>query len=427
MNRGKRSKPSYKTTHYLYWVMRTFLFIIYLFSLGIISSAQSHAGIRFFEGSWQQLLDSAQARSLPIFVDVYTDWCGPCKRMEQEVLVKSEVGAYYQTHFICYRLNAEKGEGPRLSKAYGVGAYPTWLFLDPHGVLRSHLTDYMTPAAFIDMGKAALGQDSVSSQLSTLDARFRSGHRDTAFLRAYLTVRTALQLDNAAILNAYVARLSTTTPSPASLRLLLQHAGRTWSAAIPFIADNLTRFSRHEQKTVAAKLFGHSLYYAWGDAIKSGDSAIATQALAIERLLYPQLDSTLQLTADKAAVFYGRTFHLAAPLRAAGYRLAATQMAIDTNFAHLKDAELYAQVMAPFRSGQQDSTRISPEELSLATRQYSGKAAALLYEVAKAFAETLPPGDSALQDAAQWAVRAAQLVPNAHTRALVERLGVGKQ
>lgn len=403
-------------------MIRTSVFIVCLLSSIFITRAQSSTGIRFFKGSWQQLLDSAQTRRLPIFVDVYTDWCAPCKRMEQEVFTRPDVSAFYQTHFICYRLNAEKGEGLKLSKAYGVNAYPTWLYLDPHGVLRSRRTDYMTPTAFIEMGTAALGQDSVSRQLSALDARFRQGDRDTTFLHTYLMVRTAQQLDNAEILNAYVAQLPNTAPSPASLRLLLQLCGRTWSNAIPLIARHLSQFNTAEQKRVASQLFGQTLYYAWGYAIRTRVRDTASQAMAIEEQLYPLLDSAQQLTADHAAVFHGRTFRLASPLKTAGYRLAGRQMAIDTNFARRKDAELYAKTMAPFRSGRQDSTKISAEELRLVASQYSGKTAALLYEVAQAFTEVLPPGDPALSDAARWAVRADQLTPNEHTRALVEKL-----
>lgn len=398
--------------------MRTLIIVGFL-SLAVSSYAQPSAGIRFFQGTWQQLLDSARTRNLPIFVDVYTDWCAPCKRMEQEVFIKPDVGAFYQAHFISHRLNAEKGEGPRLAKVYGVNAYPTWLYLDPNGVLRSRRTDYMPSAAFIEIGKMALGQDSVSNKLSALDARFRAGDRDTSFLRSYLTIRTAQQLDNAEILNVYVSKV---TPSPAALRLLLPLAGRTWSNAIPFVAHHLSQFNITDQRTLAGQLFGQTFYYAWGDAIRSGARDTASQALAIEEQLYPLLDSAQQLTADHAAIFHARTFHLEAPLKTAGYRLAQRQMAIDTSFARQRDAELYARVMAPFRSGQQDSTKIPAEELRLAARQYSGKIAALLYEAAQAFLEVLPPGDPALADAARWAGRAHQLAPNEHTRALAEKL-----
>jgi hypothetical protein len=58
----------------------------------------------------------------------------------------------------------------------------------------------------------------------------------------------------------------------------------------------------------------------------------------------------------------------------------------------------------------------------LAARQYSGNAASLLYETALAFADVLPPGDPALRDAAQWALRADQLAGNPHTKALLDRL-----
>lgn len=54
--------------------------------------------------------------------------------------------------------------------------------------------------------------------------------------------------------------------------------------------------------------------------------------------------------------------------------------------------------------------------------QYSGQAAATLYNVAEAFAEVLPPNDPGRKDAHGWAERAFLLVPNLRTRELAERL-----
>src|SRR5206468_570306 len=96
------------------------------------------------------------------------------------------VGKFYNSNFVCYRLNAEKGEGPGIAKAFGVVAYPTWLYLDPKGVLRSKRTDYMPAGEFIAAAKSALGGDSTSLKLSALDSRFAAGDRDAAFLRNYL-------------------------------------------------------------------------------------------------------------------------------------------------------------------------------------------------------------------------------------------------
>ena len=39
------------------------------------------AGIRFFNGTWKEALAEAKKSGKTIFMDCYTDWCVPCKRL----------------------------------------------------------------------------------------------------------------------------------------------------------------------------------------------------------------------------------------------------------------------------------------------------------------------------------------------------------
>ncbi|NNF20813.1 MAG: thioredoxin fold domain-containing protein, partial [Saprospiraceae bacterium] len=65
--------------------------------------------------------------------DIYTDWCLPCKMMDEEVFSDKELGKYYRDNFICYKVDAEKANGPDLVFLYDVQVYPTLLFLDHNG------------------------------------------------------------------------------------------------------------------------------------------------------------------------------------------------------------------------------------------------------------------------------------------------------
>jgi len=400
-----------------------------LFSLASEAGAQEPGGILFFQGTWKELLATAQKNHQPIFVDVYTDWCGPCKRMEREIFILPDVSGFYNKNFICYHLNAEKGEGPGVARAYGVNAYPTWLYLDDNGAIRSRRTDYLDAAAFIDAGKVALGKDSVSASLRVLDTRFRSGERNPVFLHDYLQIRTSMQLDNAEVLDAYIAARKKEVPSAEELRFLVRNSGRTWSLAVLFIVNHLQVFEVSERMKIAAEFFENTLYFAWGNAAKASDRKVAEQAMAAEERIYPLLDDAKQVTADHAALYHCRKLRMQTGLKKAGYRLAKKQMKVDPVFARSKDRELFEQVMEPFLSGKQDSTKISgfAEEKRMAATQYSGKVAVLLYEVAEAFAEVLPQVDPALRDAADWANRAYLLFPNEHTHMLSVRLSGKKK
>jgi len=42
-----------------------------------------------------------------IFIDIYTDWCGWCKKMDATTFVNKEVITYMNTHFYAVKMNAE--------------------------------------------------------------------------------------------------------------------------------------------------------------------------------------------------------------------------------------------------------------------------------------------------------------------------------
>ncbi|EHQ26146.1 thioredoxin family protein [Mucilaginibacter paludis] len=404
---------------------RSLTFLMLLLGLATTVQGQDKPGIRFFSGNWKAMLAAAQARHLPVFVDVYTDWCAPCKRMEKEVFVLPEVDSFFNENFLCYRLNAEKGEGPGIAKAYGIRAYPTWLYLSADGSLRSRQTDYMAPADFIASAKVALGKGAVADSLAVLSARFKNGDRDSAFLHRYLEKRTGLHLDNAEILDAYILVLRNKDQiSAEQLRFLVANSGNTWSAAVPLIVGQLDQLDTAGQRSVATDLYSRLVYNVWGYAAKTGDKPQAEQAMAVAERLHPLLGEQQQASFDNVALFHCRKFRDLTGLKKVGYRLAGKQMAIDTAFARHQDKVMYEKVKSFYTNEPADPVKKQDfnEEKKLAMGQYSGQAAATLYNVAEAFAEVLPPNDPGRKDAHGWAERAFLLVPNLRTRELAERL-----
>jgi thioredoxin-related protein len=76
-----------------------------------------------------------------IFVDVYTDWCGWCKKMDQTTLKNPEIRDYLSKKFYAVKLNAEstkkvtyKGreitEQELATKVFRATGYPTTVYLD---------------------------------------------------------------------------------------------------------------------------------------------------------------------------------------------------------------------------------------------------------------------------------------------------------
>ena len=62
--------------------------------------AQGSDGIVFKKDDWSAILAQAKAEDKLIFVDAYTTWCGPCKKMDRDVFPQMEVGSFYNAMFI---------------------------------------------------------------------------------------------------------------------------------------------------------------------------------------------------------------------------------------------------------------------------------------------------------------------------------------
>lgn len=94
------------------------------------------SGIKFSKLTFQKAIKQAQATGKVIFIDVHTSWCGPCKEMAKTTFSDTEVGNVFNGRFINLKIDAEQdADGPMISKAYTVTAYPTLLFVNGEGKL----------------------------------------------------------------------------------------------------------------------------------------------------------------------------------------------------------------------------------------------------------------------------------------------------
>lgn len=96
-------------------------------------------GVKFEEGTWEEILSKAQAQNKEIFVDVYTTWCGPCKHVATKVFPLEKMGEVYNERFINFQVDAESPAGKKLAKKWGVKAFPTFLYMTPEGELIHYL------------------------------------------------------------------------------------------------------------------------------------------------------------------------------------------------------------------------------------------------------------------------------------------------
>ncbi|MGN6417395.1 MAG: thioredoxin family protein [Pseudobacter sp.] len=173
------------------------------------SYAQSSTtGVQFSHGSWNEILELAKRENKAIFIDVYTEWCGPCKKMAAEIFPQQKVGEVFNANFINYKIDAEKGEGIHLAAKYEARAFPTYLFINNQGELVYRTTGYMQAEAFIKEAGIAIAEKNDPKPLVKWSDEYNAGNRNKDFLLGYLKKRQATELPSAALTDEVFAKLN---------------------------------------------------------------------------------------------------------------------------------------------------------------------------------------------------------------------------
>lgn len=149
-----------------------------LMQVALFSFAQN-SSIQFERTSFDKLLKKAAKEKKLIFIDAYTEWCAPCKRMEKEVFILPEVAEFYNATFINAKFDMEKGEGIELAKRYEVGVFPTYLFINEKGELVHREVGYKAKEEFL---AAAQRVNNPEATTSFLMDQYKNGERSIPFL-----------------------------------------------------------------------------------------------------------------------------------------------------------------------------------------------------------------------------------------------------
>lgn len=144
-------------------IMKNILCALFLI-LGIISSQAQ-------EVKWLTLneaLAKQKKNSKPIFMDVYTDWCGPCKMLDKNTFQDKTVADYINANYYAVKFNAEgdtsitykgiaytnpgydpnrKGRNSAhdFTKFLKVAGYPSMYIIDKKGEVKEPIVGYRTP------------------------------------------------------------------------------------------------------------------------------------------------------------------------------------------------------------------------------------------------------------------------------------------
>lgn len=116
------------------------------------------SGVQFFDGSWEEAKEKAKDEGMPIFVDAYTTWCGPCKMMNRRVFPRKQVGKFYNENFINFKFDMESKNGKKFRRKYRVKGYPSFYYFDQEGDNVHSKMGYLQPKQLVKHGKKALNK-----------------------------------------------------------------------------------------------------------------------------------------------------------------------------------------------------------------------------------------------------------------------------
>ncbi|MEZ0611309.1 thioredoxin family protein [Fibrella sp. WM1] len=372
-------------------------------------------GINFFTGTWKDVLAEAKKQKKPVFVDIYTTWCGPCKRMAKEAFPDKAVGDLFNANFVSYQIDAEKGEGIEVAKKYNVTAYPTSLFVSADGDLIQRTVGYGGIKGLLDEANKAVEAARSTKPIAVWDKEFANGKRDADFLKTYLTQRATLGLPNGDALEAYLkAAPETDLTSPAGLELISGNLTTTNSKGFDWLLDGIK--ANQGQRTSAPVVQKAVMAVS---QLLARDERKATSEAEMERVIANRMKLTQKLgmkgPAGTAATdgmwlnFYKRTKN-APKYREFATKSAQTLMAISADSLKARNDEAYQRFLNQTQS-LPDSVKKTANFKRYADQMKNGatqQTAQALNSLAWGYFETLTdPAD--LNQALAWSGRSLEL------------------
>lgn len=110
-------------------------------SSGASGGSGTEGAVAFASLSYDGALAQAKSDRKLVMLDVYTDWCGWCKKLDRDVYSDTRVAAALKD-VIPVKVNAEKG-GEDVARRYNVEGFPTILFVNASGEVVKRIDGYV--------------------------------------------------------------------------------------------------------------------------------------------------------------------------------------------------------------------------------------------------------------------------------------------
>lgn len=113
--------------------------------------------------SLEEAIEKAGKENKHVLLDIYTDWCHWCKKLDKETFNDPKVADVLNDMFALAKVNGESTDkvtykdqttnGFGIARGFGVGGYPAIIFLDPKGDLLTKIPGFLDAEKFLPIAK----------------------------------------------------------------------------------------------------------------------------------------------------------------------------------------------------------------------------------------------------------------------------------
>lgn len=221
--------------------------------LSLMAQDSISQGIHFEDLTLKEACAKAKTEGKKVFVDCYTQTCGPCKYMMKNIFPLKECGDWFNPRFISIARDMAVSDGPEMGKKYDVGIYPTFLIINPDGTLfckEIGAVRQNSKVSFVEKMKCAIERTELASQFAT-------GNLDAGKVLRYVELLKGSGSPKAAeVVNEYLGAMSVDDLcNPENWNMVMAEVNSPDSPVFRKLLDNRSTFERHlGKKEVESKI-----------------------------------------------------------------------------------------------------------------------------------------------------------------------------
>lgn len=88
--------------------MKSARILFFIFALTFIVTYSQAQGVKWI--SFEEAVERSKDEPKKLLIDIYTDWCGWCKKMDREAYSNEKLASYINENFYPVKFNAEQKE-----------------------------------------------------------------------------------------------------------------------------------------------------------------------------------------------------------------------------------------------------------------------------------------------------------------------------